>query len=340
MVGRLITICLYLVFLSMQAVPATRWAIVVGIADYQSEDIQDLRYTARDAATFQQVLVEECGVDSDHVWLFLNSEATKQNIERAFAELTRLAAPEDTVFIYFSGHGSFINDSDGDEADGDGLDEVFLPYDAKPGLENTYIVDDILGYWISRLRAGSVVLFLDFCHSGGQGRGVNIMDLPVRGASDSMARDVFTDPDAKPGRVVLSACKGSQVAYESSDLRHGVFTYFLVQGIRYKLADLNYDREVSIGELANYVITEVTNWANQSGLIQTPVYENPSAKEIVVVPNIPTFFTDTPSSTSTQTNFSVNQKMENLERTVQWLQITNTVALILALAALFMVLFW
>ncbi len=269
--------------LSAQA-SAAKWAVVIGVGDYADQGVPDLSYAKSDAQAVYAALTTQCGISSENTSLLVNDQATKKGIEEAFAALSRSTRQGDSVVVYFTGHGSFVRDADGDEADGDGLDETLLPYDAIPGREETQIIDDLFGYMIARLGAGSVLILLDTCHSGGQGKGVNTMSLGVKGSGDNLAKDVFTAPEARPGRVLFAACRSGQVAYESKRLRHGVFTYFVLAGLMSKRADVDGDRQVDSDELAAYVRDGMDRWEQEEGSIQTPEYDNFSATKMILVP--------------------------------------------------------
>jgi len=264
---------------------AANHAIVIGISDYKDRSIEDLRYAAADARAVREALIALCEVPDENIELLVGRSATKRNIEAAFTRVSQLDKPEDTVFLYYSGHGSFVRDADGDEADGDHLDETLLPYDAVRGREDTQIIDDIFGYWISRLDSRSVIVLLDACHSGGHGKGVSAEDIPAKGGGDSLVKDIFTDPNAKPGRGVLAACGSGEKAFESLDLEHGVFTYFLLQGLQFKQADATGDGAVTLGELARFVEDQVTTWGLETALPQRPSLEAPTATDVIVVPS-------------------------------------------------------
>jgi hypothetical protein len=110
------------------------------------------------------------------------------------------------------------------------------------------------------------------------------MSLGGKGAGDNFAKDLFTDSSARSGRVLLAACLSGQIAYESDELGHGVFTYFLLEGIESKHADADYDGRVDADELAGFVRGRMDLWERDEGFVQTPQYDNPTSAEAVVVP--------------------------------------------------------
>jgi uncharacterized caspase-like protein len=59
------------------------------------------------------------------------------------------------------------------------------------------------------------------------------------------------------GRVVLTASGPDQAAQESADFGHGVFTYYLLEGLN-GAADLNGDGDIDVNEAYAYVSEKVS----------------------------------------------------------------------------------
>jgi uncharacterized caspase-like protein len=72
------------------------------------------------------------------------------------------------------------------------------------------------------------------------------------------------------GRAIVTASRPSEVSIELSELGHGVFTYYLVEGLK-GAADANRDGIVSLQELYEYVEQQVTARARSVGGNQHPV---------------------------------------------------------------------
>ena len=265
---------------------ATTYGIVIGVATYADPRIEDLTYAATDAIFFAQSLQEQSDVSPSRITLLTNDEATRAAVEQAFTGIAAITRPEDKVIIYFSGHGASVPDLNGDEADGDGNDEAFLPYDAAKGDLSSYIIDDDLGEWIARIPANQVALFLDSCYSGGQAKALDEGTLGKKGPSDSIAKDVLTDATPQQLREILAACQPSQLAWENRGLQHGVFTYFVLQGMADNSADTNGDAKVSFRELGAYVTDKLSSWSKGRAEKQIPVVEGSDEASVVIVPDI------------------------------------------------------
>ena len=82
-------------------------AVVVGISDYQSPQIPDLRFAHRDAAAFADWLRSPAGgsIAETNLQVLLNADATTGKIIAALGGLVADCKPGDLAYIYFSGHG-------------------------------------------------------------------------------------------------------------------------------------------------------------------------------------------------------------------------------------------
>jgi uncharacterized caspase-like protein len=91
----------------------SRYGLVIGIDKYKESGL-NLRYAAADARAMYDLMVDEtCGCfPRENVTLLLNEEATAHDVGKALSGLTRKIGLNDTVWIYFAGHGAV----EGDEA--------------------------------------------------------------------------------------------------------------------------------------------------------------------------------------------------------------------------------
>ena len=94
-----------------------------------------------------------------------------------------------------------------------------------------------------------------------------------------MVSDTFlTRLSHAKGRVVLAASRANEVSAERPDMQHGVFTYYLLEGLRGK-ADIDGDNIITIDELYNYVSQKVPAATAQN---QHPVKRGEVEGQLVV----------------------------------------------------------
>jgi len=247
-----------------------RWAVVIGVGRYDSTDIPSLRYTVPDAESVYQVLTGPGGFKKDHVLLLTDKaerKPTLRNIRWALGTfLSRSATKDDTVLIFFAGHGAPEVDPRGLERDG--LAKYLIPSDADPDdLYSSALPMDELQTIFSRIESERVVAFLDACYSGAAGGRTFVAKKTRSGQLDDLFLERLT---RSKGRAIVTASRTSEVSVELPELGHGVFTYYLVQGLQ-GAADLNKDGMVTLQELYEYVEQQVTRKSRMVGGNQHPV---------------------------------------------------------------------
>lgn len=165
--------------------PAKR-AVLIGCTTYDYNPARSLQGPGNDARLVRDLLVDRFQFPAEAIRTLVEGAGpkdrpTRANIVAAIEALIAATEPEDSVVLFFAGHGCQQPDqSPADPADPelDGLDEVFLPADIGPwdaeiqSVRNAIVDDEIRG-WMTRLlskKARLLVLF-DSCHSGSATRG-------------------------------------------------------------------------------------------------------------------------------------------------------------------------
>ena len=227
------------------------WAVVIGVSSYKNlpADAQ-LKFPHRDAEEFAAFLrsPQGGGFPSSQIKVLLNQDATLAAVRTALCTwLARSAEPEDSVYIFFAGHGVVEGDRDG----------YLLAHDSDP--QNLYAtalsVDELNKVISERLRTRLVVLITDACHAGRLG-------FASRGVEEKILVNRFLDEVGKTGEGVfrLLASRPDELSYEDKRWGggHGVFTNFLLEGLRGR-ADRDGDGVVRAGELLDYLSEVVPN---------------------------------------------------------------------------------
>src|SRR5689334_8700157 len=99
-------------------------ALCIGINDYPGTQM-DLKGCVNDAKDWSQALAAR----GFEVHTLLDAEATLAAMRSAFHRVVEGAGAGDTVVITYSGHGTYVPDTNGDEVDG--LDEALCPWDIR-----------------------------------------------------------------------------------------------------------------------------------------------------------------------------------------------------------------
>lgn len=251
-----------------------KYGLVVGISEYKYEEKcpkLKLKYAAKDARAFKELLVSDKygRFDEDKVTLLTNEEATRESIDRELQRLVTEANKNDLVVIYYSGHGAPGPDYNDDEKDSQ--DEYYITYGTRPESKNSIFLtayrDDSFADRVKSLRSNQVAVFLDSCYSGGATK--SIKGFSVKGLETPKRGTVFKDFNFEEGggSVLFAASKENQTSYEGQgkEIKHGVFTYFLLKALRGE-ADENNDGSVSTDELEDYIVPHVSNYVDEHNL--------------------------------------------------------------------------
>ena len=232
------------------------YAVVIGIGTYQDPRL-NLRYTANDAQGLYELLIDPNwgGLPEDHVQLLLNEQATDRNIKSALGKwLWRQATEDSTVIIYYSGHGA----PEGDET-------FWVTYNADiDDLYATALSNNEVGEILDRIRSKHLIMFLDACY--------NAAIVHRKNSTRTGPTEIPWDNFVGEGRVTISASDGKQLSLELDEYQHGVFTYYLLEGLKGK-ADKNSDYMVDVLEIWDYLKYRVTQTAQKVGNPQTPVLQ-------------------------------------------------------------------
>jgi len=242
-----------------QEVLANSYALLIGINDYFQ--LRPLTKATADVRDLYDLLAQS-GCPSTHLTLLANEQATKAAISDQLDCLARQTNSGDTVLIAFSGHG--VQRVGGFEPG-----EYICPVEADwHNLRATAISDVELTTALRAIRAGRVAVFLDACHSGGVGEPKDAALQVKAGLSEA----AYARLAEGRGRAVIASCRPDEVSWELADLRNGLFTHYLLEGLRGAAADP--DGSVGILDLFKYVSRQVPQHKPQHPLFKGEIEVN------------------------------------------------------------------
>ena len=248
-------------------VRAEKWALLVGINNYPN-DISPLRYCVADVVAFRGALVNVAGFKRDKIFLMTDKmegqmEPTNINVVKRLGILAKQVQPQDTFVFYFSGHGivndgsSFLLAVNSDTATQDTLEMSAVPLDRVSKI-------------LSSVKAQQLLTVIDACRNNSE---------TGRSGEDNVLTDDFSKgfkirrSSSNRGQpsvsATLYACNVGERAYEWADKGHGVFSYYLLDGLNGEA--VNSQGEVTVTGLAEYTQSQVVKWAEEfRGKKQTP----------------------------------------------------------------------
>jgi uncharacterized caspase-like protein len=236
--------------------PGQRWAVIIGVSDYEDSRIPSLRYAARDAQVFHDWLVSPAGgrYAPSKAKLLLNRNATNEKIKDALFNWLKQAIEEDVVVIYFAGHGS-------PESPDAAQNLYLLPYNAR--YDNIAVTGfpmwDIETALKRFIKAKRVVIVADACHAAGVGQAFDVAVRADRGLQVNQINSGLQNlTEIGEGVCVISASRDKEFSQEGREWGggHGVFSYYLIEGLK-GAADFDKSGTVSVGEITVYVSQQV-----------------------------------------------------------------------------------
>jgi len=244
-------------------------AVIIGINKYADPRIVDLAFARADAESIYEVLTDpELGrFLPNNVILLRDEQATQRNIRTAIGtEISRRASEDDLVYIYYAGHGSV--EIDPKSMNRDGIETYLVPTDAElDNLFATGIAMEEVQKYFHRIVSKQVLFFIDSCYSGEAG-GRTFQNPHYQKRAG--LTDEFLDKLSGEGRLVVTACDVNQVSIETKQIGHGLFTYYLIEGLK-GAADRDGDGLVTIHELYRYLYDNVSRHARQLGGSMYPI---------------------------------------------------------------------
>lgn len=252
-------------------------ALLVGVADYQDGEIDDLQYAENDVRAVSGQL-RLMGFDVTSV---TGKEATRETVDAMIDQFLDNASrleSSDVALVMFSGHGQQLratNTVGGVRQ----LAEVpyFCPYDVNSladaqhsvrGLDDAAIANKLNLVSLNRVIAGldeqsnslNNLLIVDACRNN-----------PAKGKAAGVSG---TSARIPRGVNILFAAKSGQKSWESADpeIENGVFTHYLIKALQGEAK--NSRDQVTWSRLASYLQDEVAyaGWelAGAESRVQNP----------------------------------------------------------------------
>ena len=209
------------------------WAIAIGVDAYPPP-YQSLKYAAADAKAVKEVF-QDAGFMVTLMTPDSLLQPTKENI---IQQLERHGQIEeiDLLTVYLSGHG--------DDIDGTGY---FLPMDVTEPLSQSGLSLETLFATLNKTNAKHRFIIVDACRISPKQRFIAALS---RYSEES--------------NIIFTACDSNQWSPEVPQLKHGLFTYFLLKGLTGESGQnrgaASADGRVTVLSLLDYVMRGIEDW--------------------------------------------------------------------------------
>ncbi len=227
---------------------AKRYALIVGVDEYQDTQINKLSGASNDAKALADALVKYAGFPGENVILLTSAQTvdkqpTRANILRRLSNLRQVVPKDGLLLFSFAGHGI--------EREGHAY---LLPLDAQVGTDIALLEDSAINVEnmrdrIRQTNVAQVLIILDACRNN---------PIAGRGDTRSTLTKTYTEGfnfDIRNQDITafatLYATGVGQAALEFKDKKQGYFTWALVEGM--KGAAANSKGEVTLAGLVKYV---------------------------------------------------------------------------------------
>jgi hypothetical protein len=227
----------------------------IGVDAYRSPQFGQLRYAGSDAAAVAE-LIRQHAASGSTISVLVGIDATKSAVFSALDRISQEAQTDDTVLIYWAGHGgkfggtSYLVPTDGTA-------------DADPTARNTLIPIPALLDWTKRIAAGRVLIMIDSAYV--------LAEFPGTVKAGQV-------------RALISSAGPEEAAFESSRLGQTIFAHSVLQALSGE-ADYNHDGVITLSEMFEYVKNNVQQVSVQLGFPQHPalVFQSPEGESFALI---------------------------------------------------------
>jgi hypothetical protein len=222
-----------------------RWALLVGINRYVDPAYPDLNFCVNDVVALEQQLT-----GLDYTVLCMHDQLdrdghrfpTRNNVEAELKSIADSATRDDLILVHFACHGALR----------DGRRALML-HDSRKSLPASAIALATVEAILRGSAARRCIVLLDACHVG--------VDMGRSLSDPAFIEHAF---ELAEGFPVVAASTSQQVAQEWRATQHGVFSYFLLEGLS-GAADRAGKGFVTVDDLKNHVIDGLRRWNVQHG---------------------------------------------------------------------------
>lgn len=217
------------------------YLVSVGLSAYRGQEVPARRYAALDAEMIATYFQSLGGIPASNVRLMQDSKALRPDIEEALLDwLPSRVTKDSTVIVYFAGQAVMTQTGD----------TFLIPYEGSLGATSRLYSLRDLETALSRLKAKQALFIFD--------------GSVLKIGADRQGKSPSPQWQTSSGSVVrLISASGTGKSFESDKLRHGIYTYYLLRGLRGE-ADASRDGDVTLGELILYANEKVLPAARAS----------------------------------------------------------------------------
>ncbi len=221
--------------LALEAFTPRRVAVLVAVEQVDDDSFPPLTFAGQDVQRLASVLEDEEAGRFDEVTLLI--QATRADLRAELTALMRTVRRQDTVLVYFSGHGL---------ADASSPPRLMLVMrdSTLGGIGDDGVALDTVQEVLQALPARRKVLLVDACFTAEGKRA----EVGTGAAGDGVAEAPLLRTELPADEAHLLAAGYGRPAFELPDLEGSLYTTHFVHGLQGLLADVDGDGVVTVSE--------------------------------------------------------------------------------------------
>jgi formylglycine-generating enzyme required for sulfatase activity len=243
-----------------------KYALLVGVEEYEpGSGLSPLKYAGNDALAVGRVLRESCGFDTVRVLADRDGQGlpTSGNILNELEAASLHLGEDDLFFFLFAGHGI-------EEKLDNSCRSYLMPRNANLKWGDGLLEMSRFRKSLSAIRSRQRLILLDCCRNdpeAGKGDRDNLM-------GSNLSRDLVLASTREGGdrkvTILMTACRSGQRAYEWDTEKHGVFSFYLKEG----LSGAAWENGIlDARRLCAHVEERLAAWSRQTGKEQLPDFQ-------------------------------------------------------------------
>lgn len=131
------------------------YGLIIGIDNYQDENIPDLDNPIKDAEKVYNTLITHYTFEEENIWLL--KDATRGDMIEALDELAQTVSPDDNLLIFYAGHGWWDEEAE---------NGYWIPSDADSRVKTNWFRNSALVDYLTEINSKHTLLIADACFGG------------------------------------------------------------------------------------------------------------------------------------------------------------------------------
>jgi hypothetical protein len=249
-------------------------AVLLAIDEYDDIDFTGSKYSGRDGDIFRMYMQNLFGMDDYQLYPSKLWQMEQGPLKNDFSKVfdphqgiirNRVIASSKysnvdfvDISIFYSGLGSWFNNK-----------PHLIPKDGKKIDPSSYVSLEEILMNLSKLSVlqniNSITIYLDIKY-------INYSD----------ARQDYQYPELSKKICVLSSSSPSETSQEIDEMKHSIFSYFLLKGM--KGDAIGDDNVLEIGELAEYLYRKIPEYTSKTDgvMLQNPEFMGSDLKRVIL----------------------------------------------------------